>query len=377
MSKRVLIGLSGGIDSTYAAWLLKSRGHEVIGVHFRLDPFSPPESEQPDELPPNELPLCSVPRNEREQDLIEFAEAMGIEVLFVELGQRFRRLVLEPFLTEYGLGRTPNPCVVCNAKIKFVVLSNLAERLDSHFYATGHYARIVKSPESGAQVVCRSLDPLKDQSYFLCRVPTSLLGRAMMPLGDKKKRDVHAEVLKLRLCKPSLKPSQDLCFVGMRGYTEILRRSGYKPQPGPIVDVELGEVGKHNGILNFTVGQRRGLSIALGSPRYVIKIDHATNTVLIGRKKYIYGRELNVSGIVWADGLEPEGPSRLNTQIRSRHKAQPALVTPNPGGNASVNLRFDQPQRSITPGQAAAFYDGDCIVGGGWIDQDTNAMAED
>ncbi len=364
MSERVLIALSGGIDSTYAAWALKSHGYKVLGVHFRLDPFSSPESDQR-----QPRPIDNAPRTEGEQRLVKSAEKIGVEVLFIELGQRFRRLVLEPFLEEYKRGRTPNPCVVCNAKIKFASLLDLADRLGAAFYATGHYARVIKHPESGTQVVCQALDPKKDQSYFLCRVPSSHLGRALMPLGEMKKADVRAEVIRHGLCEPSLKPSQDLCFAGAKKHTDVFSGLGYEPQPGPIVDVELGQVGNHKGILNFTVGQRRGLSVALGKPKYVLSIDPATNTVFIGDKKHVYARQFRASDVVWAEGLAPKGPACLDTKIRYRHKAQEAQITPIDGNDTTVNVRFAEAQPSITPGQAAAFYDGDCLVGGGWIEQ--------
>ncbi|MBN1593333.1 MAG: hypothetical protein JW941_08840, partial [Candidatus Coatesbacteria bacterium] len=330
MSERILIGMSGGIDSTYLAWLLKSRGHDVIGVHLRLNPLSNSAINQPMDLSLNELPLETEPNGETEKDLIQKASKLGIELLFVELGSRFRQFVLEPFMGDYRAGITPNPCVVCNARVKFAALSILAERVGAGHYATGHYARATRHPTSGAKVISRSLDPRNDQSYFLCRLSSAALERAMMPLGDMRRDDVVAGALEEGLFRPSVKSSQDLCFAGTGGYTEILRSFGYGPEPGPIVDVELGEVGCHNGILNFTIGQRRGLSIALGSPRYVIEIDRATNTVVIGPENFVYRRALRADNLLWADGLEPEKPAPFNVQIRSRHKASPALVSPRP-----------------------------------------------
>lgn len=364
-----MIGLSGGVDSTYAAYLLKNRGYDVLGVHFRLCPFSSLEDEHQARLlfslPPT--PFDCTPRNEREHKLAKSAEMMDVEVLFAEVGQRFQRLVLEPFFGEYRRGRTPNPCVVCNAKIKFAGLLDLADQLGAAFYATGHYARVVRHPLTGTSVVCRALDSEKDQSYFLCRVPSSHLERALMPLGEMTKDNVRAEVFKRGLCEPSLKPSQDLCFAGTKNYASVFRSFGYEPQPGPIVDVERGQVGHHDGILNFTIGQRRGLSVALGRPKYVLRIDPATNTVFIGDKEQTYASELTASDVVWADGLAPKGPIYLQTKIRYKHEAERARITPIEGDAAEVHVHFDHPQPSITPGQAAAFYDGDYVVGGGWI----------
>jgi len=369
MSERVLIGLSGGIDSTYAAFVLKNRGYDVLGVHFRLCPFPSTEEGHQARLLFSLLgtPIDYAPSNERERKLVKSAEMMGFEVVFADIGRRFRRLVLNPFFEEYKRGRTPNPCVVCNKKVKFAGLLDLAGQLGAAFYATGHYARVVKHPLSGTFVVRRALDSEKDQSYFLCRVESSHLARALMPLGEMRKDDVRAEVLKLGLCEPSLKPSQDLCFAGAKNYASVFEGFGYEPQPGPIVDVERGQVGHHNGILNFTIGQRRGLSVALGQPKYVLRIDPATNTVFIGDKEQLYGSEFYASDVVWADGLAPKGPVYLHTKIRYKHEAQRARITPIDGDDTKVNVHFDHAQPSITPGQAAAFYDGDYVVGGGWI----------
>ncbi|HUT02523.1 MAG TPA: tRNA 2-thiouridine(34) synthase MnmA [bacterium] len=363
VNKQVLVALSGGMDSTYAAWTLKSQGYEVLGVHFRLDPFASVAAESEDALD-----IDQAPRTEGEQRLVKSAEKTGVQVLFVELGRKFRHLVLEPFLEEYKRGRTPNPCVVCNAKIKFASLLDLADRLGAAFYATGHYARVIKHPESGTQVVCQALDPKKDQSYFLCRVPSSHLERCLMPLGEMTKGQVRAAVLKLGILGPAVRPSQDLCFA-KDGYKALFKRLAYSSKPGPIVDVELGLVGRHEGIMNFTIGQRRGLSIALGKPKYVLSIQPATNTVLIGDKKHVYARQFRASDVVWADGLAPKGPAFFDTKIRYRHKAQEAQITPIDGNDTTVSVRFDQAQPSITPGQAVTFYDGDCVVGAGWIEQ--------
>lgn len=361
-NRRVLVALSGGMDSAYAAWALKSLGYDVLGVHFRLDPFASPAAKSEDAIE-----LDRAPRTQAEQRLLDSGRSMGMDVVFAELGAQFRQLVLEPFVERYEQGRTPNPCVVCNARIKFPVLHDLADRLGTELYATGHYVRIARVEGLG-RVVRRGSDASKDQSYFLCRVPPALLERCLMPLGGMTKEQVRAAVVKLGIMRPSVKPSRDLCFA-RKGYRWLFKKLGHRPKPGPIVDVELGLVGHHEGITNFTIGQRRGLSIALGEPRYVLRIDPGTRTVLVGKKKFIYEAQFTATDLVWADGLGPRRPLSLFAKIRYKHKAQRALVTPIEGRNSEVVVRFDRKQPAITPGQAVAFYDGDCVVGGGWIEQ--------
>ena len=364
VNKHVLVALSGGMDSAYAAWTLKSQGYEVLGVHFRLDPFASGPAESKDAID-----IDRAPRTEAEQRLVKSAEKMGVQVVFAELGARFQELVLKPFVERYEQGRTPNPCVVCNAKVKFPVLHDLADRLGAAFYATGHYARIGRADGLGP-VVCRASDAAKDQSYFLCRVRAAHLVRCLTPLGEMKKVQVRAAVLNLGILESTVRPSQDLCFA-QQGCKSLFKRLAHGSKPGPIVDVELGLVGRHEGIMNFTIGQRRGLLIALGEPRYVLRIDPSTHTVFVGKKEHIYATEFDATDLVWADGLGPRKPLSLFAKIRYRRKAQKALVTPIEGRKSEVHVRFDRKQPSITPGQAAAFYDGDCIVGAGWIEQVT------
>ncbi len=365
VNKQVLVALSGGMDSAYAAWALKSQGYEVLGVHFRLDPFTSVAAKSKDAID-----IDHAPRTEAEQRLLDSGRSIAVEVVFAELGARFQELVLKPFIERYEQGCTPNPCVVCNAKVKFPVLHDLADRLGAAFYATGHYARIGRVDGLG-HVVCRGSDADKDQSYFLCRVPSALLERCLMPLGEMTKGRVKAAVLELGILGPAVRPSQDLCFA-RSGYKSLFKRLAFSPKPGPIVDVELGLVGRHEGIMNFTIGQRRGLSIALSEPRYVLRIDPSTRTVFVGKKNLTYGMEFTATDVIWADRLGPRKPLSLFAKIRYKHKAQRALITPIEGRKSEVNVRFDRKQPSITPGQAVTFYDGDCVVGAGWIEQVPN-----
>lgn len=362
MTSPVLVALSGGMDSTYAAWKLKSQGHEVLGVHFRLNPFG-----HSSELQTDDPAEDTNPRDEKELALVETAKRMGIQVLFLNLGQKFRKRVLTRFVEDYRNGRTPNPCILCNVEMKFPALSQLADRLGASFYATGHYARIAKRPSSGASVIQRAADQTKDQSYFLSRVPCHLITRAIMPLGDMTKRQVETECLEQGICRGPSRPSQDLCFMGPNGYAEVFREFSYTPKPGPIVDVKMGVIGEHDGIGYFTIGQRRGLSVATGKPRYVVAIDPQSNAVYVGCKKRLYSREFIASEVVWTDGQPPDRPVNLDVKIRLKHKAARAQVSAIEGEPTAVKVTFEQEQPAITPGQGAAFYEGDLLVGGGWI----------
>lgn len=362
MSKRVIVGLSGGVDSAYVAWLLKQQNYDVVGVHFILDPFGKTAIDAPDKQS-----LEVKPCGGQDEALQKTAERIGIELLCVDLSYRFRRHIISRFVEEYLSGRTPNPCVLCNLKIKFDVLHRLLGRLGADYFATGHYARIVTHPSDGVPVVARAADPLKDQSYFLCMLGAQHLQKAILPLGDLRKSDVKAEVFRLGLCEPSVHASQDLCFVSEHGkYADVFKEFPRIHKPGPIVDRDEGEVGTHPGILNFTIGQRRGLGVALGQPRYAI--DAETNTLHIGPKKYLMRREFVARDVVWVAGSPKDERLNLNVKIRLKHKAAPATLTPIDGEARAVRVEFHNAQPAVTPGQAAAFYDGDFIVGGGWIE---------
>jgi len=361
----VLVALSGGADSIWAAWRLRQDGYEVLGVHFRLDPFRS-GAQRP--ISWGEVAVDGKPENEFEQRLARIAKAMGADLVFLQLGSLFRQKVVEPFVQEYKSGRTPNPCVFCNALIKFAGLRWLAARLNTDYYATGHYARIVRHAKQGVPLIARAADRARDQSYFLCRVGPDLLKKALLPLGEAAKEEVRDQVDSLGLCGKLPKPSRDICFVGPKKYTKVLTALGGSAKPGPIVDLKRGTVGYHSGIINFTIGQRRGLAVAMGRRRYVVGIDPATRTVYVGDRSSLLKAELTASDVVWAARPEWPAEASLTVQIRSRHKGGLAKVIPLERNGRRVRVIFEQKQPAVTPGQAAAFYEGDVLVGGGWID---------
>lgn len=350
--ERVVVAMSGGVDSSVAAALLARAGHEVIGITLLL-------------LPCEDRPLggacCSI---ESATQARAVAEHMGIEHMVADARSAFEERVLRPCWDAYAAGRTPNPCVLCNQDLKWGVLLARAKALGAARIATGHYARIVAGP-NGRPSLARGTDPLKDQSYFLFSLDEAQIAATLLPLGGLSKIDVRAQARALGLPTAERPESQDACFgVSEDGFAESLRlRFGNEAKPGRVLDRDGRELGRHDGIHRFTLGQRRGLGIALGGRAFVCTLRPEQNEVVVTRDQAdLWVRSIRVR---LAGARDAPLPSRCLAQIRSRHRAVPASLAVDEGG--TVHALFDQPQRAVTPGQAAVFYDDDRVAAGGWI----------
>lgn len=343
MRKRVLVELSGGVDSSVATALLQAQGYEVIAVSFQVGP---------------NLKAFEIAR--------EVASQLGIEHKILDLRGPFEELVIKDLCAQYAEGRTPNPCIRCNRYIKFGLILEMACELRAYL-ATGHYARVSYHRERARFGLSRARDRTRDQSYFLSTLSQHQLARLILPLGDLEYKEVRQIAQRLGLPSLNLPPSQDACFV-QDGYQELLK--SWVPealQPGPIKDLDEKVLGQHQGIGRYTIGQRKGLGISLGTPRYVIGIDPRTRTVTVGERSAGYGTELRGSGLNLIAQAEIAGPTRVLAQIR--HQMTPAPGWLEPLSHSEFRFRFDEPQWAITPGQTLVCYLGDEVLGGGVIEE--------
>ncbi len=365
-NRRVLVAMSGGVDSSVAAWMLRQAGYECIGVFMRVGTLQPVAHD------------CALePRRRLRHGCCSASDAIDARAVAGRLGIPFYALNFEPdfgriidgFVREYAAGRTPNPCIRCNIEIKFGKLLEYADLLGARYVATGHYARLLR--ESGPPRLARAANRAKDQSYVLFGIRREVLDRCLFPLGevpDKRQVRQIAERLGLRVHdKPD---SQEICFVPDHDYRRLLReRAPEALRPGPIVDTAGHVLGQHAGLGAYTVGQRRGLGIAAGVPLYVLRLDVEHNTLVVGTKQQVRSRTLTARDVNWLVD-PPAGPRRV--QVKIRHMHTPADATLTPDGDGCVRVEFDQPQEAVTPGQAAVFYEGDVVLGGGWIAQPTH-----
>jgi len=344
-AREVIVAMSGGVDSSTSAALLKESGWQVVGVHFLLP--------------------CSAPvKRERLERVRSVAEHLGIPLELVDLDDVFTEKVIKPFLEGYMAGVTPNPCVVCNEEIKFEYLLRTAAERGFHFVATGHYARVME--DRGKIQLLRGLDQGKEQSYFLHRLTRTRLSRTLLPLGDLHKDKVRERAAEMNLPVPPGSESQEICFLPDEDYRSFLRETGMAAErKGDIVTREGEKVGEHEGSYRFTIGQRHGLRIASSRPYYVLEIDSEENRIVVGRKEDLYSTRVEAWGASWIDGVPPSRTGSLLAQVRYRHKAAPgSLQVLQDGG---VLFEFDEPQWAVTPGQALVIYDGEKVLGGGWI----------
>lgn len=356
--KKALIAMSGGVDSSVAAYLMQRDGYACIGATMRLieDGLLPPAQQSS---------CCSL---DDVEDARAVARKLGFPYYVFNFTQDFRRQVVDKFAESYAAGLTPNPCMDCNRHLKFDRLLRRALELGCDCIATGHYARIKYDPGSGRYLLCKGLQPEKDQSYFLACLTQAQLARTRFPLGTLTKAQVREIAEAQGLCNAKKHDSQDICFVPDGDYRAFLARyTGAESPPGDFLDLQGHVVGRHNGATGYTIGQRKGLGLAMGAPVYVCAKDMAANTVTVGPNQALYRKALLAKDWVFYPFEHLTQPLRVFAKTRSRQVAQSALAIPEADG--VVRVRFDEPQRAITPGQAVVLYDGDTVLGGGTITQ--------
>ncbi|HEY3115267.1 MAG TPA: tRNA 2-thiouridine(34) synthase MnmA [Chloroflexota bacterium] len=355
VSETVLVGMSGGVDSSVAAALLVDQGYRVIGITLNVWP-------EGEEVPviEREDACCALGAVE---DARRVCALLGVPHYTVNFRDTFHRQVIDNFVDEYRKGRTPNPCVRCNQFIKFDALLAKANALGAELVATGHYARIDRT-QSGRWALRKALDTSKDQTYVLYVMSQERLARTLFPLGELSKERTRAIAHELRLHVAGKPESQEICFVPTRNYRDYLRTHAEDTlRPGPIVD-QSGQVrGEHQGIPLYTLGQRKGLGIASERPLFVTSIQADTNTVVIGDESDLYCSEAYAEDVHWMADEGLGGPVRV--LAKARYKAAPAWATIEPGDGARARIQFDEPQRALTPGQTIVFYDDDWVLGGG------------
>ncbi len=350
---RVVLGMSGGVDSSVAAYLLKERGYDVVGVTMKVWPQDCISRAEDKCCGPSAI-----------ADARGVAHALGIPHYVVDESDQFEKLVIDYFSAEYQAGRTPNPCVMCNEKLKFGNLWDKARSLGAEYIATGHYA-IIEHHADGHAVLRKGRDPRKDQSYFLFSLRQEQLARALCPLGEMSKPEIRDIARKIGLKVAEKVDSQEICFVPGNDYKAFLKShmGSAEFHPGGIYDKAGNRLGEHEGIEMFTIGQRKGLPGGSPHPLYVIDIDPATSSVIVGEAEDLLTEEFEISNALWHDtGSEP---FEVNVKIRYAHAGAAATVTI--GEKHTAHVRLHEPQKAVTPGQAAVFYDGDRVLGGGWI----------
>jgi len=364
----VVVAMSGGVDSCTVAAMLSSRNYRVVGLTMQLwdqrrlasaDPAAPKAAGNR---------CCSL---NDVYDARRVAEHLNFPFYVVNFERKFEETVIRPFVSEYLEGRTPIPCTLCNNHVKFDQLMVTARQIGAEFLATGHYARVEHDPGRGRYLLRRAVDESKDQSYFLFGLTQEQLSRVWFPLGSLPKQKVREMAGQFRLPVAEKPESQEICFVPGGDYTRFLE--AYQREQGrPASDIS-GEIStadgavlaRHNGLHHFTVGQRKGLGVATGTPLYVISLDPLNRRVVVGNDAELYARSCSLTNVNWI--AIPALDGELRVEVKIRHKHVPAPATVSWDGN-SVLVRFDSPQRAVTPGQAAVFYQGDLVVGGGWID---------
>jgi tRNA-specific 2-thiouridylase len=352
---RIVVAMSGGVDSSVAALLLHDAGFEVIGLSMQLY-----------DQRGGDVTFGSCCTLDDLHDARRVAASLGIAHYIVNLERRFTETVVANFVGEYLAGRTPLPCAHCNSELKFAELVSRAQALGAETVATGHYARTERRAD-GRWRLLRGLDPRKDQSYFLFGLTQAQLARAVFPLGAMTKDEVRELARQRNLRVADKRDSQEICFVPNDDYAAVVeRQAAGRTQPGDVVDLAGRTLGRHDGVHRFTIGQRKGLRLSSTSPLYVVAIDAPAGRVVVGPRAALERRTLTASGVNWIAGPPPEGEVSGAAQIRYRHPAGPARVRPLEGRR--VEVEFDVPQAAVTPGQAVVFYDGDDVLGGGWID---------
>lgn len=343
---KAAVAMSGGVDSSVAAALLKQEGHEVIGITMKLTDGGNNQNAVED--------ACKV------------AQKLGILHHVIDLRDIFSRVIITDFCREYSLGNTPNPCVLCNRYIKFGVLWERAKEIGAAFLATGHYARVEQDKVTGKYLLKKGKDQNKDQSYFLYLLKQEQLSHTLFPIGDLTKETVRQIASELKLPVAARPESQEICFIPGTDYIGFLKdHTRTLPPAGPILDVKGNVLGQHEGIAFFTIGQRKGLGINAAEPLYVTAIEPERNAVIVGTKEQTYTDELAADNLNWIATSMPENTVNSKASIRYRHPEAEAVVSPR--DENTVYVKFAEPQMAITPGQSVVFYDGDMVIGGGTI----------
>ncbi len=356
MSKpRVVVGMSGGVDSSVAAALLVEQGYDVVGVTMRLW-----TEERPEELRGHQQ-CCSV---EDIGDARRVAGQLGIRHYVMNFEREFRETVVDQFVAEYAAGRTPNPCVRCNEHIKYRALLDRLPALDADFVATGHYARVETDAATGRRMLLRAADPAKDQSYVLYMLGQDQLRHLLLPVGGLAKGEVREHARRLGLETADKPDSVEICFVPGNDYRAFVAPR-VEARPGEIRDETGTTVARHEGVLGFTLGQRKGLGVAVGEPRFVTAIDAERAIVTIGPEEDLFADTVEFGDVSWTSGESPEEGASI--EAKARYRAEPAPATFTGAGANTASLRFDRPQRALTPGQALAIYRGEEVLGGGTI----------
>ena len=351
---RIVVAMSGGVDSSVAAALLSREGHDVIGLSMQLY-----DQNQ------GEIKFGSCCTLDDLYDARRVARAIGIPHYIVNFEHKFQEHVISDFVREYAAGRTPIPCVHCNGDLKFASLVERAESFGAEAVATGHYAQVDFDEDTRRYRLKRGADAAKDQSYFLFSLTQAQLARARFPIGALDKAGVREEARRLGLQVAEKKDSQEICFVASGEHSDFVGRRA-EIAAGVIRDQDGHVLGRHEGVHRFTIGQRKGLGLATGIPLYVVDIDADAAAVTVGPREALERDTLTASRVNWMSGAIPTSPVRASARIRYRHTEAPATIIPT--GGDRVTITFDAPQTAVTPGQAVVFYDGDVVLGGGWID---------
>ncbi len=355
MKERVLIAMSGGVDSSVAALLLSKEGYDCAGIMMKL-------------FGDNERALISPALNETTDETADarrVADRLGIPFEYCDCSEEFRKQVMHHFVQAYLDGETPNPCVQCNRTMKFGHLLKEADRLCCSKIATGHYAKISRDA-SGRFLLSEAADPTKDQTYVLWQLSQEQLSRSLFPLGHFTKEEIRAIALENGFCNAQRKDSQDICFIPDGDYASFLQRYTGETYPdGDFLDLQGNKLGRHRGMIHYTIGQRKGLGVAFGKPTYVCAKCATTNTVILGDDRDLFSKDLTAHSINLIALSRIESPIRVQAKIR--YKAKPAWATVEQTDETSFRLRFDEAQRAISPGQSVVLYDGSVVIGGGII----------